>query len=458
MFVWLLAALIVGVFAVLGFGTGAIRAGISMLGAFIALALAGPLGKLTAPLFSKMGTEHPLWLLVLPSLVAFGFVWLIFFGLGFVAHQPVELHFKYKEDDTTRKGFELMNKALGLFLGLMTGTVLFLSVGRLIYSGGYLTTQTSAENEPGILGYVNKIRQDMNGSGWDKTFAALDRTSPSFFKISDILGILYHNPLVHGRASGYPQFLRLGERQEFKDIGADLDLLKELTQGGSFMAISGNPKVQSLLKNEELTKELLATDLDDFRKYIETGKSPKYDDERILGRWRLDPIATLNAAKRSRQTITATEIILLRNLLTNALAATTLTAYIDGKFVINAPALPAAVTTEANAAAEAAGGPASGGIDPTLAQRYGLRPGARGPGLGGQPLPPVAKPAPVAVNPFAKLHLSYEGTWKRNAEIYELTSSTSGNEQTVNATINDAGRLVVPVETVKISLFFVRAL
>ncbi len=458
MFVWLLAALIVGVFAVLGFGTGAIRAGISMVGAFIALALAGPLGKLAAPLFSKMGTEHPLWLLVLPPLVVFGLVWLIFFGLGFAAHHPVELHFKYKEDDQTRKGFESMNKALGLFLGLMTGTVLFLSVGRLIYSGGYLTTQTSSENEPGILGYVNKIRQDMSGSGWDRTFAALDRTSPSFLKISDILGLLYHNPLVHGRASGYPPFLRLGERQEFKDIGADLDLLKELTQGGSFMAISGNPKVQALLKNEELTKELLVTDLDDFRKYIETGKSPKFDDERILGRWRLDPVATLNAAKRSRQTMTATEILMLRNLLTNALASTTLTAYIDGKLVVAAPALTAPVTPAADAAAETTGGPAAGGIDPTLAQRYGLRPGARGPGLGAQPKPPVEKPALVAVNPFAKLQLSYEGTWKRNAEVYELTSTTGGKEQTVNATINDVGRLVVPVDAVKISLVFVRAL
>ncbi|MSU36670.1 MAG: CvpA family protein [Pedosphaera sp.] len=459
MFVWLLAALIVGFFAVLGFGTGAIRAGISMVGAFIALAFAGPLGKLVAPLFSKMGIEHPLWLIVLPALITFGIVWLVFFGLGFAAHHPVELHFKYKEDDQTRKGFETMNKALGLFLGLLTGTVLFFSVGRLIYSGGYLTTQTSSENEPGVLGYVNKIRQDMSGSGWDRTFAALDHTPPNFFKISDILGILYHNPLVHGRASSYPPFLRLSERQEFKDIGADQDLLKELTQGGSFMTITGNPKVQVLLKNEELTKELLATDLDDFRKYIETGKSPKYDDERILGRWRLDPVATLNAAKRSRQTITATEILLLRNLLTNALAATTLTAYVDGKLVVDTPAPPppvAAATATDPTTDPAATAP--GRVDPIIAQRYGLRPGTRGPGGPAQAPAPVAKPAPVAPHPFSKLQLSSEGTWKRNADVYELTSTAGGKEQTVNATINDAGRLVVPVNVVKISMFFVRTL
>lgn len=459
MYVWLLAALVVGFFAVLGFGTGAIRAGISMVGAFIALAVAGPLGKLAAPIFSKMGVEHPLWLMVLPVLVTFGLVWLVFFGLGFAAHHPVELHFKYREDDHTRKGFETMNKALGLFLGLLTGTVLFFSVGRLIYSGGYLTTQTSSENEPGVLGYANKIRQDMSGSGWDRTFGAVDRTPPNFFKISDLLGILYHNPLVHGRASSYPPFLRLSERQEFKDIGTDQDLLKELTQGGSFMTISGNPKVQVLLKNEELIKELLTTDLDDFRKYLETGKSPKYDDERILGRWRLDPVATLNAAKRSRQTITAPEILLLRNVLTNALAGTILTAYVDGKLVVESPAPPAPVAAATDPAAEPAA-TAPGGINPMLAQRYGMPPGFRGPGAPARARAPapVVKPVPVASNPFAKLQLSSEGTWKRNIDVYELTSTAAGKEQTVNATINDTGRLVVPIDAVKISMFFVRAL
>ena len=53
------------------------------------------------------------------ALTAFVLVWLVVAAVGFVVHRPVELHYKYKEDDQTRKGFEGMSQALGLFLGIL---------------------------------------------------------------------------------------------------------------------------------------------------------------------------------------------------------------------------------------------------------------------------------------------------------------------------------------------------
>ncbi len=459
MLIWLLVLVLVGGFAAIGFQTGAIRASVSLLGVVLGLLLAPLVGGLLTPLFASSGV---VWQQILPTVVGFILVWAVGFGLGFAAHKPVELHFKYREDDSTRVGFERMNKALGVFVGMLAGVLVFLAVGKPIYAKGHLTTQLAAEaGEASPVSYVNQLRNDMAQSGWDKTFASLDRTPAQDYAIDDILGLIHANPLIQGRVQNYPPFLALGERPEFTDLGADADFQKLLQDRAGFTAIYTNPKSQAILGNAELRQLLLATDIKDFKTYLETGKSPKFDDEKLLGRWRADVGSTVTDARRKRTNLQPADLKALRFMLNTVLKQASLTAYTDGRYVLKVP-VPAA--PKADAAAEAAAAAAAPATD-LLTARYGRRPGAPAAAPVVRAAPPmdpmaVAKKILADGNKSGKgiTDLSTEGTWLRASDKYVLSSKKDGKEESHEASISEVGRLAIPVPELKLTLFFVRAI
>ena len=456
MLIWLLVLVLVGGFAAIGFQTGSIRASVSLLGVVLGLLLAPLVGGLLTPLFASAGV---VWQQILPTVVGFVLVWAVGFGLGFVAHKPVELHFKYREDDSTRVSFERMNKALGVFVGMLAGVLVFLAVGKSIYAKGHLTTQLAAEaGEASPVSYVNQLRNDMAQSGWDKIFASLDRTPAQDYAIDDILGLIHANPLIQGRVQNYPPFLALGERSEFTDLGADADFQKLLQDRAGFTAIYTHPKSQVILGNAELRQLLLATDLKDLKTYLETGKSPKFDDEKLLGRWRADVGSTVTDARRKRTNLQPADLKALRFMLNTVLKQASLTAYTDGRYVLTVP-VPAA--PKADAAVDAAAAPAAD----LLTARYGRRPGAPAAAPVVRAAPPMdpmalAKKILADGNKSGKglTDLSTEGTWLRASDKYVLSSKKDGKEESHEASISEVGRLAIPVPELKLTLFFVRAI
>ena len=456
MLIWLLVLVLVGGFAAIGFQTGSIRASVSLLGVVLGLLLAPLVGGLLTPLFASAGV---IWQQILPTVVGFVLVWAVGFGLGFVAHKPVELHFKYREDDSTRVSFERMNKALGVFVGMLAGVLVFLAVGKSIYAKGHLTTQLAAEaGEASPVSHVNQLRNDMAQSGWDKIFASLDRTPAQDYAIDDILGLIHANPLIQGRVQNYPPFLALGERSEFTDLGADADFQKLLQDRAGFTAIYTHPKSQAILGNAELRQLLLATDLKDLKTYLETGKSPKFDDEKLLGRWRADVGSTVTDARRKRTNLQPADLKALRFMLNTVLKQASLTAYTDGRYVLTVP-VPAA--PKADAAADAATAPAAD----LLTARYGRRPGAPAAAPVVRAAPPMdpmalAKKILADGNKSGKglTDLSTEGTWLRASDKYVLSSKKDGKEESHEASISEVGRLAIPVPELKLTLFFVRAI
>ena len=456
MLIWLLVLVLVGGFAAIGFQTGSIRASVSLLGVVLGLLLAPLVGGLLTPLFASAGV---IWQQILPTVVGFVLVWAVGFGLGFVAHKPVELHFKYREDDSTRVSFERMNKALGVFVGMLAGVLVFLAVGKSIYAKGHLTTQLAAEaGEASPVSYVNQLRNDMAQSGWDKIFASLDRTPAQDYAIDDILGLIHANPLIQGRVQNYPPFLALGERSEFTDLGADADFQKLLQDRAGFTAIYTHPKSQVILGNAELRQLLLATDLKDLKTYLETGKSPKFDDEKLLGRWRADVGSTVTDARRKRTNLQPADLKALRFMLNTVLKQASLTAYTDGRYVLTVP-VPAA--PKADAAVDAAAAPAAD----LLTARYGRRPGAPAAAPVVRAAPPMdpmalAKKILADGNKSGKglTDLSTEGTWLRASDKYVLSSKKDGKEESHEASISEVGRLAIPVPELKLTLFFVRAI
>lgn len=456
MLMWVVAVVLVGGFAAIGQQLGAIRAAVSLLGVFVSLALAVPVGLLVGVVLALVGVHDFFWLAAISPILGFLIPWSIITGLGFLAHKPVYLHFKYKEEDSVRVAFERMNHALGIFVGLVAGITVLLAVGPPIYSLGYLTTQTAAEaGEPGAVGWLNKLRTDMSESGWDKTYAALDKTPAKVYAVYDLLGLIHANPLVSGRLQTYPEFLELADRPDVAEVLNDADYQKLWQDKAGFSALSRHPRTLGLIGNAEVMGKLAKFDLKDFRGYLETGKSAKYDGEKILGRWRTDVASSIIDARRKRTNLSPGDLKPLRYVINAFLKRATFVAYPDGRFVLTVPApikdTPVAVAAAPGAAAPPPAGPGRG--------RFGR---------GG--LPVAAAPAPVAMDPV-KLARKYfpggsvggdltgltaDGAWAISAEKYVLTPKTGGEAR--EATITDVGRLVVPLPDLQLTLYFVRSI
>ncbi len=458
MLIWVVAVVLVGGFGLLGHQTGAIRWGIGFIGAALGLALAGIAGGPVSAGLAMMGVKDYVDLALLPGVIVFSLLTIIFLVIGVAAHRPVELYFKYRSDEPTRAAFERMNQAIGLFVGLISGICVLFSVGNFVYRQGYLITQVTSENgEATPVRYIAQLRSEMESTGWARTFAAMDNSPAKYYEVSDILGILHANPLVQGRAENYPPFLALGAQQEFAEIGSDAEFLKLIQSKPALSAMLNHPKAAAVLFSPTLRETFSKVDLKDFRKYLETGVSPRYEDEKILGRWRMDPGTVFTQLKRERLNLSPAEMRSIRAALGPILSGATLVAYTDGRFSIKIapPAAPVAANPEG-------GDPST--ANPAAAQnaymaRYGLRPSSAGTQAAPTPQPKAAKVAklPPGID-FIQGLKSFDGTWTRTDGRYVLGADVQGSKQTLDALVNETGRLTWSFGSgdKKFTVYFVR--
>jgi hypothetical protein len=459
MLIWVVAVVLVGGFGLLGHQTGAIRWGIGFIGAALGLALAGIAGGPVSAGLAMMGVKDYVDLALLPGVIIFSLLTIIFLVIGVAAHRPVELYFKYRSDEPTRAAFERMNQAIGLFVGLISGICVLFSVGNFVYRQGYLITQVTSENgEATPVRYIAQLRSEMESTGWARTFAAMDNSPAKYYEVSDILGILHANPLVQGRAENYPPFLALGAQQEFAEIGSDAEFLKLIQSKPALSDMLNHPKAAAVLFSPTLRETFSKVDLKDFRKYLETGVSPRYEDEKILGRWRMDPGTVFTQLKRERLNLSPAEMRSIRTALGPILSGATLVAYTDGRFSIKI-APPAAPVAAAN---PEGGDPST--ANPAAAQnaymaRYGLRPSSAGTQATPNPQPKAAKVAklPPGID-FIQGLKSFDGTWTRTDGRYVLGADVEGSKQTLDALVNETGRLTWSFGSgdKKFTVYFVR--
>jgi hypothetical protein len=459
MLIWVVAVVLVGGFGLLGHQTGAIRWGIGFIGAALGLALAGIAGGVVSAGLAMMGVKDYIDLALLPGVIVFSLLTIIFLVIGVAAHRPVELFFKYRSDEPTRAAFERMNQAIGLFVGLISGICVFFSVGNFVYRQGYLITQVTSDNgEATPVRYIAQLRGEMESTGWARTFAAMDNSPAKYYEVSDILGILHANPLVQGRAENYPPFLALGAQQEFAEIGSDAEFLKLIQSKPALSAMLNHPKAAAVLFSPTLRETFAKVDLKDFRKYLETGISPRYEDEKILGRWRMDPGTVFTQLKRERLNLSPADMRSIRAALGPILSGATLVAYTDGRFSIKI-APPAAPVAAANPEGGEAAAPSPAATQNAYMARYGLRPSSAG-----TPAVPAAQPkaAKVAKLPpgieFIQGLKSFDGTWTRTDGRYVLGAELEGSKQSLDALVNDTGRLTWSFGTgeKKFTVYFVR--
>ncbi len=446
MLLWLIVIAIFAILAVTGYYKGAIRSLVALVGLILATYLALPLSPLLKPLVPKVGLEHPIWSIVVPPVTIFILIALIFIGLSFLVHHKVAMHFKYAADDFTRLRWERLNQRLGLCVGLIGGSIYSILVCLVIYIFGYPAVQVTGEDSPSLQRYLSTARQDLSASGMDKTLSAIDPMPENYYLASDVLGMIYQNyATLQQRLADYPAFLTLGQRPEFKEIATDTTLLNLLQTRGSIVEVLNNPKIIGIINNAEIMGELQQVSLKDLYQYLKTGKSAKYDEEKILGWWQLDPHATFTLTRRKNPDMPAKQMAMLKQMLLVWLPQLTVMAAPDNSLAIHfelsdqakqiIEAQKKALEAAQQAQPDQPGQP--GRMPPGYAERY----------FRGQTPPPQAapegQPAPAAVTAIPgapDLHIAAKGNWQRegSSSRYKLKlQDDKGKESNGSAVIED---------------------
>jgi uncharacterized membrane protein required for colicin V production len=316
MTIWLLAILLLVCLAAAGYRQGAIRAGISFLGILVAALFAGLLGKLVSPVLKMLGVVNPILLWVLPPFIAFVIV-LSLIKLGaLLVHQKVDVYYKYQAGDLRLKLWERLNARLGACVGLLNGVVYLVLIAMVIHAFSYWTVQMAAgDADPKGMRLLNQLGRDLQSTGLARAAKAVDPLNDGFYDTADLAGLLYQNSLLEARLLRYPGFLSLGERQEFQTLGQDTAFAEMRLKQSPLHEVLNHPTAKAVFDNPELLRLVWTTlqpDLKDLEKFLETGKSAKYDAEPILGRWKFDANASVLAYRRTKPNAPGTEAPKLR--------------------------------------------------------------------------------------------------------------------------------------------------
>jgi hypothetical protein len=344
MILWILAIVLMGVVGLVGYYQGAIRAAFSLVGLLVAASVAKPLGHLIEPLVAMTGLKQPVVLSFVGPAIAFLIILVIFKVVAMTVHKKVEAYYKYANSDTRRQLFERLNTRLGVAVGAVNGIIYFFILVVMICVLGYFTTQVSSAANDGIANKLaTSLAKDAQSTGLTKAVSPFVPAHEAYYDAVDVLGVVYQNPLLEKRLANYPVFVALAERPEFKGLADDVQFQSFWLRNPrpSIGEVLNHPKVKPLVDNPDLFKDVMTMlgddHLKDLKVYMETGRSPKYDEEKILGRWSFDYRESISLARKNKPNIGSAELRQLRRVLGTSMANATLTATIDKKIILHTP-------------------------------------------------------------------------------------------------------------------------
>lgn len=319
MFVWIIALLLFASSGIVGFYQGAVRMAISTIGLFVAAMLAMPLSGLFGLLLKVFGMEHPVAIGFLAPFIAFVLVLAGFKCAGMATHKKVDGYLKYKASETVQLLFARMNSRVGILVGLCNAFIYFILISVLIYTVGYFSRQVIvSEKDTFVWRVLTGLAKDLQISGVDKAVAGYVPAKENYFDGADVLALIFRNPTIQDRLSDYPPFLLYSEDGRFKSLGGDKKFQEEWIKGPSLTEFTANEPIKRLIDDVPFFTNTVATlggDFKDLKTYLETGKSPKYDEEKILGRWTFNFSQSFNANRRKKPNMTRQEQANLRALL-----------------------------------------------------------------------------------------------------------------------------------------------
>jgi len=360
MFIWIIAALVFISLGIIGYYQGVVRVAVSLAGLLLGALLALPLSGVFQSILKLFGLEHPVLLSFLAPFSVYLLILILFKAGGLAAHRKVDTYFKYKASDTLRMLFDRLNSRVGICVGMLNAMVYVVLIGVVIYTVGYFTLQVStSERDSFWLKAMNRLAADLRATRLDKAVAGFVPKSERYFDGADIAASIFLNPLLQNRLSTYPIFLTLNEKPEFKQIGSSTAFQDFWTKGPTIQEFRSHDLIRPLVGSGEWYNKFVAMldgDFRDLKTYLESGKSPKYEDEHILGRWEFDGAASFALAKKRKPIMPLQEIRKLRLMFGTVYKGTMLTATVDKKIILKVPPAPNQKNT-----AEGAWEPGKGG-------------------------------------------------------------------------------------------------
>jgi uncharacterized membrane protein required for colicin V production len=398
MTILILALVSVAAGAAMGHRQGAIRATISLIGILLSAELAWPFSGLIKPILPHLGIHNPAMLWMLPPFFTFLVLLSIIKSIGLLVNRKVEVHYRYRADDLQFIRWSKMNRWLGLCIGLMNGMVYFCLISFVIYDFSYWTSQiATSSDEKWEVRLLNRMGQDLDTTGMNRVAIAINPLPELYFKTADLAGLLYQNAQLKSRLANYPPYLSLAESDEFKQLGQDEDFqgawkgqmpIHDLINNGSFSAIWKNSATR------DMVWDMVRTNLDDLQSYLKTGISAKYQGEPIYGRWYVNPVASMEAMLQATPDITTEDMDAMRSLWTPQYSNTVFIASADNQaFLENVPHLAVQSNPQPN-------------------------------------------------HPPSFDTSSYQGEWKSDGYVYDVTLSGSSGNKSGTATI-DGTRLTL---------------
>ena len=338
MTIWILAMLLMAAAALAGWRQGAIRAAFSFVGILLATLLAVPVGRIVQPLLPHFGASNPVLAWALAPVFGFILVSAAFKVAAIAVHNKVEVFYKYEAGDLRLALWERLNARLGICVGLVNGAIYFVLLTFIIFNLSYWTIQVATSpQQPFIIRLVNRLGNDLQATGLVRTAGAVGTLPPMYYRLADLSGLVLQNPTVAQRLVDYPALTSLWERDEMQPLLQDASFTNALASGTTAAELFNNPNVQSFLANKALTTlvmGILQTNLDDLNGYLQSGKSAKYDGEKIIGRWEFNVNVTLAWWRQDHPRIPASEMRSTRDLMTQAYAQTRILATGDNQLFI----------------------------------------------------------------------------------------------------------------------------
>ena len=344
MFIWMIVFLLLLALGAAGYYQGALRASFTLIGLIIAGLLALPLSGIFRGILGIFSLQHPILLAFLGPFAAYVTVLICFKAGGLATHRKVDTYFKYKASDTMRLLFNRMNSRIGAVVGVFNAFAYLVLISIAVYILGYFTVQIrTGDRDPLVIRMVNRLAEDLRETKMDKAVARFLPKGSFYYDGADVLATIFLNPLIQNRLSTYPVFLTLCDKPEYKQIGNSAPFMDFWTKTPSIEEFRSHDVIKPLVESTDTYKSfvtMLNGDLKDVKNYLETGKSPKYDEELILGRWDFDGAKSFALAKKRINSPTIQQLKRLRAVYGTVFKDSQVVATVDNKITLKLPKIP----------------------------------------------------------------------------------------------------------------------
>ena len=354
MWIYLLIGLLFLILALEGYFKGGINGVITLFGVILAINFSDSFGGLAFGWFTEGKWPidvNPFWHRAMPILFGFISLVLIFAIAGFVVSVIVRKRLSDRWDEFKLENFKIMNRKLGLCIGMVTALIYSVTMLSIIYSLGNFTVPFKQDSgDEGLLAKLNEARIQLDDTPFLGIAAAYDTTPELHYEVRNLLMKIWNDrgKKLQDLLTAYPGFYALAEETEIKSLigsqGSDSssedsgdsytddsytvsdegsgtgESLYEMWKSGDSLTLDqilSNSDVVNSINNryEELKaieagskeEKKLLNFMNDIEQFFETGQSDLYGRDRIVGRWKFAKNASLRATKENYVDVSSVE-------------------------------------------------------------------------------------------------------------------------------------------------------